>query len=81
MDTKEFTKELAARRGISEAAAYRSINMVLDTIRQLLTEGEEVKIGSFGRFTVISDIEGNSIPVFFSGKAFRQAVGKKEGRI
>ncbi len=50
MDTKVFTRELAERKGISEQTAYRYINSVMDTIRQILTEGEEIKIGSFGKF-------------------------------
>ena len=41
MDTQEFTRELAARRGISEQTAYHYINTVMDTIRQVLAEGEE----------------------------------------
>ena len=79
MDTREFTRELAARKGISEQTAYRYINSVMDTIRQILAEGDEVKIGSFGRFTIISDILGNRMPAFVSGKAFRMAVGEREG--
>lgn len=74
MDTLEFTKELAARKGISEQTAYRYINSVMDTIRQILAEGDEVRIGSFGRFTVISDLSGNKIPAFCCGKSFRQAI-------
>ena len=79
MDTLEFTKELAARKGISEQAAYRYINSVMDTIRQILAEGDEVRIGSFGRFTVISDLSGNKMPAFVSGKSLRQAVSAGEG--
>ena len=44
----------------------------------VLAEGEEVRIGGFGRFTVISDISGNRMPAFVSGKAFRMAVGERE---
>ena len=36
MDTKEFTKELAKRKGISEMTAYRYVNLIMDTIRQVL---------------------------------------------
>ena len=79
MNNLEFAKELAKRKGISEMSAYRYINTVMDTIRQLLAEGEEVRIGGFGRFTVISDISGNRMPAFVSGKAFRMAVGEREG--
>lgn len=79
MDTQEFTRELAARKGISEQTAYRYINSVMDTIRQILAEGDEVRIGSFGRFTVISDLSGNKTPAFSCGKSLRQAVNAGEG--
>lgn len=58
MDTKEFIKELANRKGISEQSAYRYINSVMDVLRQVLTEGKEVRIGSFGRFTVVTVLSG-----------------------
>ncbi len=50
MDTG-FTRELAARKGISEQSAYCYINSLMDTIRQILAEGDEVRIGGFGWFT------------------------------
>ena len=58
MDTREFTRELASRKGISEQSAYRYINSVMDVLRQVLTEGEEVRVGSFGRFTVVTVLSG-----------------------
>ena len=79
MDTKEFTRELADRKGISEETAYRYINSVMDTIRQILTEGEEIKIGSFGKFTVVTDLEGNKTAVLCSAKSLRQALTAGEG--
>ena len=79
MDTQEFTKELATRNGISVPTAYRYINTVMDTIRQILAEGDEVRIGSFGRFTVISDLSGNKTPAFLSGKSLSQAINAGEG--
>jgi hypothetical protein len=79
MDTMEFTRELARRKGISEQTAYRYVNSVMDTIRQILAEGDEVSIGGFGRFTVISDLSGNKTPAFCCGKSLRQAVNAGEG--
>ena len=38
MDTREFTRALAERRGISEQTAYRYINTVMDMIRIVLAE-------------------------------------------
>ena len=81
MDTKEFTRELAERKGISEQTAYRYINTVMDTIRQLLAEGVEVKIGSFGKFTVVTDLEGNKTAMLCPAKSFRAAVNEGEGRV
>ena len=79
MDTREFTRELAARKGISEQSAYRYINAVMDTIRQVLAEGNEVKIGSFGKFTVVTDLEGNKTAMLCAGKSLRQAITAGEG--
>jgi len=80
MDTKDFTKEVARRKGITEETAYRYINSVMDTIRQILTEGEEIKIGSFGKFTVVTDIEGVKTPMLCPAKSFKAAVNMGEGR-
>lgn len=79
MDTKDFTRELASRKGISEETAYRYINSVMDTIRQILTEGEEIKIGSFGKFTVVTDLEGIKTAVLCPAKSLRQALTAGEG--
>ena len=80
MDTKDFTKELARRKGITEETAYRYINSVMDTIRQVLAEGEEIKIGSFGKYTVVTDIEGVKTPMLCPAKSFKAAVNMGEGR-
>ena len=79
MDTREFTRELASRKGISEQAAYRYINSVMDTLRQVLTEGEEVRIGSFGKFTVVTDLEGNKTAMLCTAKSLKQALTAGEG--
>lgn len=79
MDTREFTRELAKRNGISEQTAYRYINSVMDTVRQILAEGDEIKIGSFGKFTVVTDLSGGKTVMFCSGKSLKQAVNAGEG--
>ena len=81
MDTKEFTKELADRKGVSEVTAYRYINSVMDTIRQILTEGNEIAIGSFGKFTVVTDLSGNKTVMLCSAKSFKQAINAGEGKL
>ena len=79
MNNLEFAKELAKRKGISEASAYRYINSVMYTVRQVLAEGEEIKIGGFGKFTVVTELNGDRIVVFCSGKVLRLAVSTWEG--
>lgn len=79
MDSIEFMREVAKRKGVSEMTAYRYINSVMDTIRQILTEGEEIKIGSFGKFTVVTDLEGNKTAVLCPAKSLRQALTAGEG--
>ena len=74
MDTIGFTKELAKRKGISEQTAYRYINTVMDTIRMILADGEEIRIGSFGKFTVVTELNGNKTAVFCAEKSLNKAV-------
>ena len=81
MDTKDFTKALARRKGISEKTAYRYINTVMDMIRVVLADGEEVRIGSFGKFAVVTELNGNRTVMFCSGKSLKQTINAGEGRI
>ena len=74
MDTRDFTRELAARKGISEQTAYRCINTVMDTIRVILADGEEIRIGSFGKFTVVTELDGNKTVVLRPAKSLDRAI-------
>lgn len=51
----------------------------MDTIRQVLAEGEEIKIGSFGKFTVVTDLEGNKNAMLCASKSLKQALTAGEG--
>ena len=79
MDPIEFMKEVAKRKGVSEMTAYRYVNSVMDTIRQVLAEGEEIKIGSFGKFTVCTDREGNKNSILCASRSLKQALTAGEG--
>ena len=79
MDTKDFVKEIARHKGVTEETAYRYVNTVIDTIRIVLTEGREIKIGSFGKFTVVTDLEGNKTAVLCPAKSLKQAITAGEG--
>ena len=81
MDTREFIRALAERKGLSEQTAYRYINTVMDTIRMILADGEEIRIGSFGKFTVVTELNGNRTVMFCSGKSLKQTINAGEGRI
>ncbi len=74
MKKTEFVKAVTKRNGISNRQAYRAVNSVLDTMRVLLSEGEDIEIGGFGTFEVLTDLHGNRTPVFRSGKALKRVL-------
>ena len=79
MNRKEFVKEVSKRKGLSKMRAYRSVNAVMDTIRMALLNGDEVEIGGFGTFAVVTDLKGERIPVFKAGKALKNIVNVNGG--
>ncbi len=80
MNRKEFVKEVSKRKGLSRTRAYRSVNAVMDTIRMALLNGDEVEIGGFGTFAVVTDLKGERIPVFKAGRALKNVlnINRKE---
>ena len=74
MNRSDFVKAVAAEKGISRRQAYQSVDAVLDTIRLLLAKGEKIEIGGFGTFDVLTDLEGERIPVLKSGKALHRVL-------
>lgn len=74
MKRAEFVKAVAKQNGISSRQAYRAVNSVLDTLRVLLSGVEEIEIGGFGTFEVLTDLRGNRTPVFRSGKALKRVL-------
>ena len=74
MKKTEFVKAVAKQNGISSRQAYRAVNSVLDTMRVLLSVGEEIEIGGFGTFEVLTDLRGNRTPFFRSGKALKRVL-------
>lgn len=69
MKKTEFVKAVAKQNGISTRQAYRAVNAVMDTLRVLLSEGEDIEIGGLGTFEILTDLRGNRTAVFRSGKA------------
>lgn len=74
MNKTQFIYEIAKRRGISSRRAYRAVNNVMDTLRVILSSREDVKLGGFGTFEVLTDIRGECIPVFKGGKALKKVL-------
>lgn len=72
MDKNEFVDAVAMQKGISRGKAYRSVEAVMDTIRILVMQGEEIKIGGFGTFDIVTDIRGERIPVFKAGQGIEE---------
>lgn len=79
MNRTEFIKEVAKSKGISRTKAYHSVNAVMDTIRMVLLNGDEVEIGGFGTFAVVTDLKGERIPVFKAGRALKSVVNVNGG--
>ena len=74
MNKTSFISEVAKRKRTSSRRAYRAVNDVLDTLRVILSSGENVQLGGFGTFEVLTDIRGERIPVFKGGKALKKVL-------
>lgn len=80
MNRKEFVREVSKRKGLTKIRAYRSVNAVMDTIRMALLNGDEVEIGGFGTFGVVTDLKGERIPVFKAGRALKNVLNMEDGK-
>ncbi len=74
MNKTDFIKAVAERKGITTRKAYREVNDVMDTLRVILSSGEDVQLGGFGTFEVLTDLRGERVPVFKGGKALRKVL-------
>ena len=79
MNKTQFINEVAKRRGISSRRAYRDVNDVMDTLRVVLSRGENVQLGGFGTFEVLTDLRGERIPVFKGSKALKRVLNTIKG--
>ena len=74
MNKTRFINEVAKRKRTSSRRAYRAVNDVMDTLRIVLLQGEQVQLGGFGTFEILTDIRGERIPVFKGGKALKKVL-------
>lgn len=47
---------------------------MMDTLRVILSSGEDVQLGGFGTFEVLTDIRGERISVFKGGRALKKVL-------
>lgn len=52
MNKTEFIASIAEKSGMTKKVAGETVNLVLDTIVDALTNGEEVALAGFGKFSV-----------------------------
>ena len=74
MNKTDFIKAVAERKGITSRKAYREVNDVMDTLRVILSSGEDVQLGGFGTFEVLTDLRGERIPAFKGSKVLKLAL-------
>ena len=74
MNKTDFIKAVAERKRVSSRRAYREVNDVMDTLRVVLSKGENVQLGGFGAFEVLTDLRGERIIVFKASKILKQTV-------
>lgn len=80
MNKTDFINEVAKRRGITPRRAYREVNDVMDTLRVILSSGEEVQLGGaggsfcLGTFEVLTDLRGERIIAFNASKVLKQTI-------
>lgn len=74
MNKNDFIKAVAGRKGVSSRRAYREVNDVMDTLRVILSGGEDVQLGGFGTFEVLTDLRGERIIAFNASKVLKQTI-------
>ena len=74
MNKTDFINEVAKRKGITPRKAYREVNDVMDTLRVILSSCEEVQLGGFGTFEVLTDLRGERIIAFNASKVLKQTI-------
>ena len=74
MNKIDFINEVAKRKGITARKAYREVNDVMDTLRVILSSGDDVQLGGFGTFEVLTDLRGERIIAFNASKVLKQTI-------
>lgn len=91
MNKTEFVNFVAESHSVSKANAMEAVDMVLNSVVEALSKGEEVRIPGFGTFSVSDRAESKGrnpatgaeitiparrVPRFSAGKTLKTAVQK-----
>lgn len=79
MKRTEFVTKMSKIKGMNYKRSSNAVNAVMDTIRMALLTGDDVEIGGFGTFAVVTDLKGDRIPVFKAGRALKNIVNVNGG--
>lgn len=93
MNKSELIDALAARTDLSNAAATRAVNALLEIITQTVAKKQDVTLTGFGSFKAVKraarkgrnpktgeaiKIAATTLPRFTAGATFKAAVAKKK---
>lgn len=93
MNKNDLIEALAAKSGLSKAAAGKTLNVVLDTITAAVAKKQDVQIIGFGTFKAAKraartgrnprtgealKVAATTVPRFTAGAKFKAAVAKKK---
>jgi DNA-binding protein HU-beta len=92
---QEFVEDLAERTELSKADAGRAVNAILDSLTEVMADGEEVSFTGFGKFlsqrrrgregvnpqdpSKKIKIRAANVPKFRPGTTLREAVAQSSG--
>ena len=64
---KEFADRMAENGGMTKKAAYKAVDVFIETLMDYLSEGEKVMFNNFGRFEM-KTLEGRKGRLPFGGE-------------
>ena len=76
MKKPELVKKIAKMNGVTQVSAREALDMVFDSIRALVLEGESVEIQSFGKFYTV-DVEARTRRNPMTGEAVEVPAGRR----
>ena len=91
MTKSEFIDQLSARADMTKAEATKAVDVVLETIQDGLSRGEEIAFSGFGKFHVVTrtaregvhprsgeriHIEASKSPKFSAGSVLKKSVNR-----